>query len=248
MIEATTGQTELTRTATVVGTAAYLSPEQARGDPVSSHTDLYALGCLLFALVTGGPPFRGESALVVCSQHLHREPPHLSDLLAGVPPAFSTLVDDLLQKDASHRPADAEVVRSRLAAIDVVANAADVRTIPLAIADDLASTCQYSANTSWTAPLPSVQQPPRPSFNPVHHFTTAISRSWARISHRKRWAAGFAAAVILGITLPLLILNSHSPAASPTAPALTIPATSPGSSPLPASLVRSLNDLARSVE
>jgi len=61
LLEATTGQPDLTRTATIIGTAAYLSPEQARGDPVSASTDLYALGCVLFAMLAGVPPFRGSA-------------------------------------------------------------------------------------------------------------------------------------------------------------------------------------------
>ena len=248
MIEATTGQTELTRTSTVIGTASYLSPELLRGDPVSPRTDLYALGCLLFALVTGGPPFHGESALVVCSQHLHKEPPHLSDLVAEVPPALSALVDDLLKKDASSRPADAEVVRSRLASIVVVNHPQNDLTVPLVISDELTSTRQYPSDATWSASPPSVQRLHSGTLDWIRVLTSAVSKSWARVSLRGRWGVGLAVAVILAITFAIVTSNNNTPSAPPSAPAITIPAPSPGASPLPAPLVRSLNNLARSVE
>ena len=246
MIEATTGQTELTGTSMVIGTASYLSPEQARGDPVSPRTDLYALGCVLFALVTGGPPFRGENALVVCSQHLHKEPPHLSEV-AEVPPALSSLVDDLLEKDASRRPADAEVVRSRLASIVVLNDPEEDLTAPLVISDELTSTRQYSPDVTWSAAAPSVQQPPSGPFDSIRVLGSAASKLWARVSLRGRWGVGLAVAMILAITLGVVISNNDTSSTPPSVPVITIPAPSPGASPLPAPLVRTLNDLARSV-
>jgi len=247
MIEATTGQTELTQAATVIGTASYLSPEQARGDPVSPRTDLYAFGCLLFALVTGAPPFHGESALVVCSQHLHKEPPQLSDLQPGVPPALSALVDDLLEKEAAHRPVDAEVVRGRLA--DIVLNPPQIDlTVPLVISDELASTRQYPADATRFAPPPSVQGLRSGTSNWIRVLTSAVSRSWTRFSRRARWGVGLVVVMILAITLVIIASSNNSPSTPPSAPAITIPAPSPGALPLPAPLVRSLNNLARSVE
>jgi serine/threonine-protein kinase len=275
MIEATTGQMALTQAATVIGTASYLSPEQARGDSVSLQTDLYAFGCLLFALVSGGPPFRGENALVVCSQHLHKDPPHLSDLWPGVPVALSALVDELLQKDASRRPANADVVRSRLASIVVSASQDDLTmplviseevtrsrpgsvvvnapqtdlTIPLVISEEVTSTRQRPVDTTWPGPTPEV---PRPRATPASRLadTSAVSKASTRASLRTRWGVGLAVAVILAIAIAVVatIANNNPPSAPPTAPSITIPAPSPGSAPLPSTLVRSLNNLARSVD
>ena len=155
LLEATTGQTELTRTSTVIGTAAYLSPEQARGDPVSARTDLYAFGCVLFALLAGDPPFHGDTAIAVCSQHLHVEAPRLADLSPSVPPALAVLVAELLRKDPAARPPDAEALRRRIAAIRDVSlpgdptiplGAPQAPTIPLGPPEDLSSTSVYPSS------------------------------------------------------------------------------------------------------
>jgi serine/threonine protein kinase len=151
LLEATTGQTELTRTATVIGTAAYLSPEQAGGDPVSARTDLYALGCVLFAMLAGDPPFRGDTAVAVCSQHLHVEAPRLADRRPSVPPALDALVAELLRKDPATRPLDAESVRHRLLAIRDAPPAEDP-TVRLVVPD-------VAATAVYPQPVPAVPVP-----------------------------------------------------------------------------------------
>jgi len=254
MIEATTGQTELTRTATVIGTASYLSPEQARGDPVSPSTDLYALGCLLFALVTGGPPFRGENALAVCSQHLYKEPPHLSVVVDGVPPGLSALVDDLLKKNPAHRPADAELVRRRLVSVVLTTPGNDL-TAPIPLTEDTASipiteelvaTRQYPPDTSSSAPRPQASPPAGAAFDPRRGLASAVSKSRSRHSHRGRWVIAISLMVALVITL-VVVASDNTPPKLPSLPAITIPAPLSGASPLPAPLVKALNNLARSV-
>ncbi|MGH8867260.1 MAG: protein kinase domain-containing protein [Actinomycetes bacterium] len=111
-----TGQTALTATQTVVGTADYLSPEQARGVQVDARADLYALGCVLVALLTGSPPFRGDTPVAVLGQHIYTDPPRLADLRPDVPPWLDTLVADLLAKDPDARPPSAQAVADRLRA------------------------------------------------------------------------------------------------------------------------------------
>jgi hypothetical protein len=198
--------------------------------------------------VTGAPPFIGDSALVVCSQHLHKEPPHLTDVAAGVPPPLSALVDDLLEKDAARRPADAEVVRNRLASIAVVDDPPGDLTVPLVISDEMSSTRQYPAGATWSAPAPHKSRRGSGAFDALRVLTSSVSKLWARISLRGRLGIGLAIAVILTITLAIVIPTNNSPSAPPSAPAITIPAPSRGTSRLPAPLVRSLNNLARSVE
>ena len=70
----------MTATAAVVGTAQYLSPEQARGEQVDARSDIYSTGCLLFELLTGRPPFQGDSPVSVAYQHVREEPPTPSSL------------------------------------------------------------------------------------------------------------------------------------------------------------------------
>jgi serine/threonine protein kinase len=105
------GTATLTGTGTVFATAGYVSPEQAEGGPADARSDLYSLGCVLYALLAGRPPFTAEHPLGVVQQHLTSPAPRLAD----VPAELDRLVADLLAKDPRDRPASAEEVRQRLA-------------------------------------------------------------------------------------------------------------------------------------
>lgn len=99
-----------------LGSYKYLAPEQATGAPVDARTDLYALGCTLYAMLTGAPPFSGGQQTVV-HQHLTQPPPPLPTGQDGIAPQLETLVQQLLRKQPEHRPADVLEVRNRLAAV-----------------------------------------------------------------------------------------------------------------------------------
>jgi serine/threonine-protein kinase len=106
----------LTVTGGVVGTAEYLSPEQAAGKPVTARSDLYSLGVVLYTLVTGRNPFEGEQVELL---HKHRfaqfEAP--SRLVSDIPGDFEEIICELLEKDPGRRPADAGVLARRLAGL-----------------------------------------------------------------------------------------------------------------------------------
>jgi serine/threonine protein kinase/tetratricopeptide (TPR) repeat protein len=99
----------------VAGTAAYMSPEQVRGDLVDARADLYSLGCLLYEAFAGRPPFVGDGPTQVLEQHLAAEPPALSRVACGVPAELEALTLRLLRKDPRGRLGYAEDVRSELA-------------------------------------------------------------------------------------------------------------------------------------
>lgn len=103
----------LTATGTIVGTASYVAPEQARGLQADARTDLYALGCVLYQLLVGRTPFVGAPTEVLYA-HLYTEPEPLTDLRPDVPPDLVALVHGLLAKDPNDRPAEAGVVREAL--------------------------------------------------------------------------------------------------------------------------------------
>jgi eukaryotic-like serine/threonine-protein kinase len=104
----------LTAAGHVVGSAAYLAPEQASGARVDHRADLYALGCVLLALLTGRPPFSGDSPVTVAAQHLQADPPDLAALRPDAPAPLVELVRDLLAKDPRRRPVAAQEVADRL--------------------------------------------------------------------------------------------------------------------------------------
>lgn len=97
----------MTQTQTVVGTAQYLSPEQARGEIVDARTDLYSTGCLLYELFTGRPPFIGDSPLSVAYQHVGEHAPAPSSLATNLPPIYDNVVLKALAKDRADRYEDA---------------------------------------------------------------------------------------------------------------------------------------------
>jgi len=96
------GQT-MTQSQAVVGTAQYLSPEQARGETVDARSDLYSTGCLLFELLTGRPPFIGDSPVSVAYQHVREAAPRPSQYASDVPQALDQIVLRALAKDRNER-------------------------------------------------------------------------------------------------------------------------------------------------
>jgi len=111
------GSTGATLAGTVVGTAEYMAPEQAAGAAVDHRVDLYALGLVLFTMITGRPPFRGGDARDVIRRQQTETPPRLSAVADGVPQQLDDLVARLLAKDPSQRPASALAVGRLLSAI-----------------------------------------------------------------------------------------------------------------------------------
>lgn len=98
----------MTQTQAVVGTAQYLSPEQARGENVDARSDLYSTGCLLFELLTGRPPFIGDSPVSVAYQHVREPAPKPSDFASDVPPELDTVVLHALAKNRDERYGSAQ--------------------------------------------------------------------------------------------------------------------------------------------
>jgi hypothetical protein len=106
----------LTVTGGVVGTAEYLSPEQAAGKPVTRRSDLYSLGVVLYALITGRTPFAGE-VLDLLHKHLFGQFDRPQRIVTDLPPDFDAIICDLLEKDPAKRPPDGGVLHRRLCAL-----------------------------------------------------------------------------------------------------------------------------------
>jgi serine/threonine-protein kinase len=111
-----------TRSGLILGTPLYMSPEQCRGVPqIDLRADVYALGCILFAMLTGRPPFALDLPGDLISAHLHQEPPRPSSLVASLPPE----VDAVVARALSKRPEDRHGSMAALAQ--------DLQTIPVTL-------------------------------------------------------------------------------------------------------------------
>ncbi|TWU34494.1 serine/threonine protein kinase [Novipirellula artificiosorum] len=106
---------DLTATGLTVGTHAYMSPEQITGDAmISGKTDLYALGCCLFEMLSGRKTFLGENFAQLFEQHLRQKPQHVRELVPECPQELDAIIDQLLEKDPEDRPFNARKVQGAM--------------------------------------------------------------------------------------------------------------------------------------
>jgi beta-lactam-binding protein with PASTA domain/tRNA A-37 threonylcarbamoyl transferase component Bud32 len=104
----------MTQTAAVIGTAQYLSPEQARGEAVDARSDVYAAGCVLFELLTGEPPFTGDTPVAVAYQHVREDPRSPSEVNPSVTPQLDAIVLKALSKNPVNRYQSSAEMRADL--------------------------------------------------------------------------------------------------------------------------------------
>ena len=107
-------ESDITKTGAVLGTASYISPEQAQGKPVSFESDLYSLGTVLYELIVGNPPFTGDSPIATATKHLTEKPEKLSNYRKDIPKALENAILKLLEKRPSDRFKSAEDLRALL--------------------------------------------------------------------------------------------------------------------------------------
>ncbi|MFF0412595.1 protein kinase [Kitasatospora sp. NPDC004745] len=135
----------LTQTASVLGTAAYLSPEQATASALDGRTDLYAVGCVLTEMLTGATPFTAESPVAIAFKHVGEQALPPSARRPGLPPALDAAVLRLLAKKPADRPADAAAARYEL-----------LSTVPgLAVGDPTTELLATAAATQLLPPVPA---------------------------------------------------------------------------------------------
>ena len=207
-----TTQDQRTGQAVVVGTSHYMAPEQATGGRIDARTDLYALGCVLYSMVTGAPPFTGDNPVAVLWQHVNEPPVAPRAVRPDLPAELDTLILQLLAKNPADRPLTARHVRERLAALPPSALAAPAST-------PLAGPGRHHARAAvvaQTRTIPAVmepidaQQPKRFRFGPA-----ALA------------AAMVGAAAITALVIALLSAAQPSvPTGAPT-PSTVTPSTPP---------------------
>src|SRR6185437_10313505 len=203
------GEGTLTEAGTVMGTAAYISPEQAAGEPASAASDVYSFGVILFRLLTGRLPFVAETPLQVAAMHRTEQPPAVASLRPDAPPGLAALAAAALAKDPRRRPGDGAAL---VAAFDGTAETSVLAVPP-----------EDPAPTMVIAPPATPQAPPR-----------SRRRLWIALAAAAAVllvAAGITAAALLsdngtgtGSTTPAL--TTHPPkTTSTTTPSTTTPST-----------------------
>jgi serine/threonine-protein kinase len=146
----------VTSTQAVIGTAQYLSPEQARGEKVDARSDVYSLGCLLYELMTGGPPFTGDSPVAVAYQHVRENAVPPSQHNRDVPPGVDAIVMKALAKNPLNRYQSAGEMRADLM------RAMAGRTVQAepVMSEEERTTVMGATRTQRAGALPSSYPPP----------------------------------------------------------------------------------------
>ena len=108
------GADTLTEDGTLLGTATYMSPEQASGQPVTPASDVYSFGVILYRMLCGWLPFESSNAVEVVRRHVHETPPPLSAVRPDAPPGLAALAESSLAKDPMRRPPDGGALVDRL--------------------------------------------------------------------------------------------------------------------------------------
>jgi hypothetical protein len=197
----------LTADGTVIGTADYMSPEQAAGQPADARSDLYSFGCLLYFLVTARPPFTADTFFGMLQKQLNAAPEPPSTHRPGLPPELDGLILALLAKDPAARPAGAEAVREALE-----------RMLPAAGQGAGQASGRASDQSAATAAMASAvvgEEPTKPSPGS---------------------GSGVANAAEVPVPAPVVAgaAQNPDPMAVPAAPAPNVPGQTPGSpTPIP---------------
>ncbi|MEV7796279.1 serine/threonine-protein kinase [Streptomyces sp. NPDC087512] len=225
----------LTATGQIVGTSLYLAPERALGRPAAPASDVYSLGCVVYQLLTGRPPFQADTALATLHQHLDASPVPPGQLGADLPPAFENYLLSLLAKEPQDRPTAEEIA-------DWFGRGAWRGTPqPLPREHQEPRYRGTSRVTGPTAATPTDSAPPQGTFTPVAgtEWKTSVHRAAPRRSrlplpHRSQLMAALGAAALFTVAL-LAGLAWFSPDADSAPGPHTAPTASPTAAPAPPS-------------
>jgi eukaryotic-like serine/threonine-protein kinase len=143
---------DITTTGAILGTVTYLSPEQARGLEPDARSDLYALGVVLYEMVTGRPPFQEESQIATAMRHLRDMPPPPRSIRAGIPRALEAVIMKALEKDPDDRFQSARELRAALAA-SVGSDLTSALPMPSVERNDGEERADSGTDMKWIVPV-----------------------------------------------------------------------------------------------
>jgi len=212
----------LTVTGSVMGTASYLSPEQARGGSIDARSDIYSLGCVLYEMLTGKTPFAGDSLVSIAYKHVEEEPTAPSLVNPAVPAGLSAVVTKAMAKDPADRYQSADEMAGELR--EASADAAPAKAVPTNERTEVLPVSPGGRTT--TAPLP-----------------VTVSRERGR----RWWPLATAAVVLAVLALAVALILARDdplPVSRPSLPPVTSPpvTSSPSPSPSPTAVALSVDE------
>ncbi|OBK39138.1 nuclease PIN [Mycobacterium sp. 1165196.3] len=195
----------ITETNVAVGTVAYAAPEQLTGSPIDGRADQYALAATAFHLLTGAPPFQHSNPIAVISQHLHQEPPRLSDFR----PDLAEL-DEVFARALAKRPED---------------RFDRCRALATAVSESSGAASEFGRGVAPRAVVATEHRRRGPA--------GVIAVLGHRFSSKTRWAAALVCAVLIAVAATWSILYSFQPGPPPSNPALASKPSVPAASAAP---------------
>ena len=220
-----TSMATITQTAAVVGTAQYISPEQAQGQPVDARSDLYSLGCCLYEMLSGHVPFTGATPVAIAYRHVRENPMPPRQLNPDVPPALEAVVMKAMAKDPDERYQTAPEFRADLERARL---GEPVMAGPLpgaAATTQVVPGRQYPAGDQGTMALPP--STPMPPSRVARYGDTYEQGRPARSSGWLWFLATLLALLLAGLVAFFLIRNSGNTGSPSTT---SLPVVAPGSS------------------
>ncbi|HEX6472616.1 MAG TPA: serine/threonine-protein kinase [Streptosporangiaceae bacterium] len=219
-------------TGPLMGTTAYVSPEQVMGRPAGPASDLYALGCTMYELLVGRPPFSGHDTAEVMRLHLAQDPAPPGRLRTGVPADLERLILSLLTKDAAGRPADAREVAGELEAFVVAGTSrpglAEVADVVEGAGGDGAGRTAAAGATAGPATSTARMTPPSPF--PVPHVPPDPAPQAGRVSRRQAVITATVALAAVLVAALAVTVSANSPDRTAREPAVAgrAPTSMPG--------------------
>ena len=196
----------MTATGMVMGTPHYMSPEQSRGERADARSDVYSLGCMVYQMLAGELPFKGDTPLAVIRQQIDEEPQRLRGLRRDLPRRLESVVERSMAKDPRRRyQSTAEMAQALRAAVPGVAAPAKAARREPTTPPEPAAPSQRPTPAPRPAPTPTP-----PSRRPSTTFMRAWATAWRR-SNRRRWAwVGTLLSITVALTVAGVRLDAYN--------------------------------------